>query len=99
MEKHEREEWLPEHGSVKPEDAFAKLHKLSFRNKELLDLERAASCFNCFSYMKPDRIEEWTDNQQTAICPCCGIDSILPGEVAPPLLQEMYNRYFSYVRD
>lgn len=94
--KQEKDEWLPEHGSVKSEDAFKKIHKLSFRNKELLDLEWQACCFHCFSKFHPDKIKEWTDKGQTAVCPHCGIDSVLPGDFSSAILDEIYDRYFEF---
>lgn len=78
------------------DEPFQKLHKLSFKNKELLDLENYGSCFSCFYASKISEIKRWTDCGQTAICPKCGIDSILPGDIGSDLLQEMYDRYFEF---
>jgi hypothetical protein len=78
---------------------FAKLHKLSFKNRPLLDLEHSASCFHCFYITPVSEIKEWTDDGQTAICPECGIDSLLPGEIGSRLIIKMSDRYFNYERD
>ena len=103
MDKSDKNDWLPEDGMVDIDDGFKRLHKLSIRNRELLKVEGGGCCFSCFEYVAyiPDGptgsygIKDWTDNGQTAICPCCGIDSILPGILKPALLQEMYNQYFT----
>lgn len=92
--KHEKEEWLPEHGSVKPVDPLKQLHDLSFRNRFLFELEGVGTCFQCFSRFKVEYVKRWTDNDETAICPCCGIDSVLPGEWKWSTVQEMYDRFF-----
>lgn len=39
-------------------------------------------CFNCCRIFPPASIEEWVDNEdsgagQTAMCPYCGIDSVI----------------------
>ena len=77
-------------------DPWERLHGLSINNKELLDLEWQTSCFSCFSHPHPDKITEWTDAGRTAICPHCGIDSVLPGDVAQAVLDELYDRYFEF---
>jgi hypothetical protein len=53
-------------------------HKYCFHNKELLIKHKKCGCFYCLSIFKPSDIKEWVDEEQTAICPKCGIDSILP---------------------
>jgi hypothetical protein len=97
--KQTKEEWLPEDGGmVTSEDAFTKLHRTSFKNRELLKLDRSFSCFYCFLSSSTLIIEEWTDEGQTAICPKCHIDSVLAGEIDQPLLAEMHKRYFTVLK-
>ena len=55
-------------------------HKGSFKNKkELLD-SKICGCFYCEKTFSKKEIIEWiveTDNNETAMCPNCGIDSVL----------------------
>jgi hypothetical protein len=37
-----------------------------------------AGCFYCIPVFDVEEIEEWIDGGQTALCPHCGIDSVLP---------------------
>ena len=35
------------------------------------------ACFFCFRTFKPAAITAWTDKSQTALCPSCGVDSVI----------------------
>jgi hypothetical protein len=37
-----------------------------------------AGCFYCVTVFDVQEIDEWIDGGQTALCPHCGIDSVLP---------------------
>lgn len=52
-------------------------HKYSSKHRE--ELLKVSNCgyFYCFEIFHPYDIEEWVDEGQTAICPHCGIDSII----------------------
>ena len=52
------------------------------------------SCFCCCKVFPPQEINRWCDNGKTAICPKCGIDSVLPGECTEELLEAMHHYYF-----
>lgn len=78
-------------------------HKKCGLHREDVLRSEICGCFYCNQYFKPIEIEEWTDeddNQigQTAICPKCGIDSVIGSGSNVPIfdiifLQEM-NKYF-----
>jgi hypothetical protein len=34
-------------------------------------------CFSCFKLFSPAAIRSWIDASQTALCPYCGIDTVL----------------------
>lgn len=72
------------------------LHKLSWKSRSLIEVAGVGSCFDCFSYVDYNKINQWTDNQQTAICPHCSIDSIIPGYIHVDTLTEMHDKYFTY---
>jgi hypothetical protein len=52
-------------------------HKLSSQHREQV-LANNCGCFGCISVFRGDRVEEWVDDGQTALCPVCGIDTVLP---------------------
>ena len=94
----DKEDWLPEDGGfAEPTDPLTQLHDLSFKNRFLMELEGTGSCFDCFSYIKVEEVKRWVDGEQTALCPYCGIDSVLPGKWDPKTIQAMYDRWFKEV--
>lgn len=75
-----------------------KYHKQSSKHRE--DVLRVAyvSCFYCQQHYKPKLIKEWCDNEQTAICPKCGIDAVLPFHMGTEALKDMHDYWFSVVK-
>jgi hypothetical protein len=47
----------------------------------------------------PSEIEDWIDDDDTALCPKCGIDSVIGSVSGDPmereLLQKMHDHWFS----
>jgi hypothetical protein len=56
--------------------------KHSMNNRHLLK-EEGGRCIFCTINVKFSKIEEWLDEQKTAICPHCGIDAVVPMSVLP----------------
>jgi len=52
--------------------------KAAIRHKDLLDQSPRCGCYYCKKVYETKEIKEWTDKGQTAICPHCGIDAVLP---------------------
>lgn len=65
--------------------------ELSFRNREKVKQSEYCSCFYCLSVFKSSEVIEWVDNEDTALCPKCGIDSVIPGIIDNDIL-EIYNK-------
>ena len=51
-------------------------------------------CYFCLTVFAGGAIEEWADEGKTALCPRCGIDSVLPGENDTAELQKAHERWF-----
>jgi hypothetical protein len=61
------------------------------------DAQGLCGCFHCEKTFDAAEIEEWIGDKD-AICPRCGIDSVLPGacvRIDPEFLKAMYNRWFA----
>ncbi|MEI0528632.1 cytoplasmic protein [Brachyspira intermedia] len=62
--------------------------------------EDVCGCFYCVSIFSPKLITDWIEdeNDLTAICPYCGIDSIIPNhsdyQLNKELLEEMRKHFF-----
>jgi hypothetical protein len=52
--------------------------KIAFKNRKLLADYKEVGCYYCLSIFKPEEIVAYTDKDETAICPRCNIDSVIP---------------------
>lgn len=67
--------------SYEKKSQLERLHTYSSHNKRLIDISNQCYCFYCRSCMDHSEIRDYMDNGQTAICPKCGIDSIIPDSI------------------
>lgn len=63
-------------------------HKASSHHRKLVQASEQCGCFHCLSVFKSGQVREWTDQGETALCPDCGIDSVLPAAAGYALSQE-----------
>lgn len=52
--------------------------KKTSNHKEAITASEYIGCYYCLKVYKPSDIEEWCDRGQTAICPHCNIDGVVP---------------------
>lgn len=74
------------------------LHRTSFGTA--LDARKSAecACFYCMSSFHGKDIRNVTierDGRETAICPLCGVDSVLPASIDSVTLALMHKVYFT----
>ena len=67
--------------SYEKEAQFKRLHAYSSHNKDLIAVSMKCYCFYCKEVVDAYEITDYADNGQTAICPRCGIDSIIPDSI------------------
>lgn len=60
--------------------------KASYHRAEI-KASHKCGCFYCLHVFQPLEIDEWIDGQQTALCPRCGIDSVI-GDASIPITEE-----------
>lgn len=76
-----------------------KAHKLCTNHKIAVNKSELCGCFYCVKTFKPQEIKEWIDKEQTALCPFCHIDSVLPEnqgyEINHSFLKEMNDYWFN----
>ena len=67
-------------------------HRHSIRHRDEVLASEICGCFYCGAIFPPDDITEWTDEWesigQTALCPRCGIDSVIGAESGYPVTAE-----------
>ena len=75
---------------------FREAHGKSSKHRQEVLSSRIAGCFFCCNVFPPDKITKWIDENETAICPLCGIDAVLPnnGEYEIWFLRMMHRYWF-----
>jgi len=77
-------------------------YNFSIENDFVLRFSNKAGCFSCINVFKVSKITEWIDDNTTAICPECGVDSVLPDsmvDICKKHLQKIHDKYFSKKTD
>jgi hypothetical protein len=85
---------------IMEEPAYITAHKYSANHKKVLEKDSVCGCFYCLEIFSPQEIYEWIpDISGTAVCPYCGIDSVIGESSGYPItkefLQEMYDYWFT----
>lgn len=76
----------------------AKVHA----SKHRVEVQASArcGCFFCFRQFPPSSIKAWTEANQTALCPHCGVDSVIgnasPYQLDDKFLRRMHGQFFAY---
>jgi hypothetical protein len=77
-------------------------HKRCSRHRAEIESSQQCGCFHCKKIFRPDQIVDWIDEQQTALCPACGIDSVIGSasglDITEAFLEEMRSAWFSVAR-
>ena len=87
---------LPE---ITLKDKCQLIHKYSIHNHDAISKSSSCGCFYCEKIFDKALIEDWVNdkNGETALCPFCGIDSVLPDSIvdlSEDLLNAMYKLWF-----
>ena len=73
-----------------PDIIRANRHSSRHRTEVLASI--SCGCFYCCEVFPPSDIEDWTDEWegigQTALCPRCGIDSVIGSESGYPITRD-----------
>lgn len=76
-------------------------HKHSIYNREEIKRSCKAGCFHCTKVFLAKSIKDWTDDDRTALCPKCGMDSMIGDasgfELTRAFLEDMHVAYFTPV--
>jgi hypothetical protein len=60
----------------------------SMMNRAEIAASELCGCFYCLATFPPDQVQEWCDDGQTALCPRCGIDSVIGSASGSPITME-----------
>lgn len=73
-------------------------HKASSLHRTAIEASEVVGCFYCLKTYSPRKIEDWCDDDQTALCARCSIDSVIGSAsgwpLTPEFLREMHRHWF-----
>lgn len=79
-------------------DSLKHAHQKSSGNRAALLAAPLCGCFYCLRIFEPAMIVEWVHDGETATCPFCSIDAIIPQDgdtpIDPAFLKEMKREWF-----
>jgi len=74
-----------------------KAHEFSMNNQSALQKSKLCGCFYCLKIYDPHEIKAWiVDQEDTAVCPYCGIDSVLPESTEYQITEEFLEKMREY---
>jgi len=71
-------------------------HEWSSYHRSTLGKSHLCGCFYCLEVFPPSEIEDWTDDGDTALCPKCGIDSVIGSVSGYPIERQFLARMHDY---
>ena len=76
---------------------YIEAHKFSSNHRDLLVNDKLCGCFHCLKLFSPSEINEWAEDiSGTAICPYCGIDSIIGESSGYPMTEDFLLKMKKY---
>jgi hypothetical protein len=85
------------------EPAFMLAHRHSSNHREELLASQKCGCFYCRKTFAPSAVVEWIENGATALCPSCGIDSVIGDAslypIDPDFLKAMADHWFAQLSE
>ena len=79
-------------------ELLTQAHKHCTNNRDAINASTVCGCFYCEATYSPSEVREYVCGGKDAVCPKCGIDSVLADsslEITGPFLRAMYDRWFS----
>ncbi len=80
----------------KEKSQMERLHAYRSHNKDLIAKSEKCYCFYCKSVIKSSEIERYLDKEPTALCPKCGIDSIIPDAINEAVDESIISKMHEY---
>lgn len=71
-------------------------HKKASNHRVELEGSEKCGCFACLRIFEPTKIQEWLDDEGTAVCPYCSTDSIISDQSGYPIEKEFLQQMKTY---
>jgi len=86
---------------VHDENSYYMAQTYSRFNRDDLKNDKVCGCYNCLTIYSPKEIEEWCCESSrgeavTALCPHCGIDSVIGESSGYPITKDTLKTMYSY---
>jgi len=86
---------------VSTESDLIKAHKHAINHREEILQSKICECFDCVKTFSPNLVKHWTDKQwhpkgATALCPCCGNNSVIGDKSAFRLSEHFLEKMRAY---
>jgi hypothetical protein len=78
------------------EPDFIRAHKHSSHHREVILASESCGCFYCLKIFPPSDIQWWIDDDTTALCPNCDIDSVIGSKSGYPITVEFLEKMHQY---
>ena len=84
---------------------YIEAHKYSSNHRNKLETDVACGCYYCLRIYSPKEIVEWipsndgddsNESDGTALCPYCGVDSVIGESSGFPITKEFLKKMKSY---
>jgi hypothetical protein len=79
------------------EKRLQRIYQHSRLNRQFMVPGSACRCFHCLKEFRAEEVSGWTDGGKTALCPRCGIGSVLSNsadELTDDLIRQLQATYF-----
>ena len=80
------------------EQQLSEAHHHSAHHRNQIEQSHKCGCFSCCEIFDASEVVDFIDNGETALCPHCGIDSVIGDasglEITPQFLKAMYHHWF-----
>lgn len=73
-------------------ELMEKASELSFKNRDMVDKSSKCGCYACCQIYDAKYVWEYVDDGETALCPICYIDSVLPDASGVKLNNTILNK-------
>lgn len=73
-----------------------KIHDYSSKNKDLIEKSDKCYCFSCKKVMNSNEVTRYLAIENTALCPYCGIDAIIPDYIDEEINNELIEHMNKY---
>jgi len=65
-----------------------KISRHSIYNRGALENDNLCGCYYCLAIFSPREIDDWADEDDTALCPRCWVDAVIGESSGYPITRE-----------